>query len=92
MSTMGLGPVLPYANQEVRDGRVFEVCPVCGVQIECIEQKDFESFTHAEYAAHYLAEHQPDHDCWSNAVPYVSDGALGHGWECGICGAFLQAG
>jgi hypothetical protein len=34
----------------------------------------------------------PDHDCMMNAVPYVSDGPLGHGWECGICGEFLQAG
>lgn len=34
----------------------------------------------------------PDHDCEANAVPYVSDGALGHGWECAVCGAFLQAG
>lgn len=25
-------------------------------------------------------------------VPYESDGALGHGWECGKCGGFLQAG
>jgi hypothetical protein len=32
------------------------------------------------------------HVCDDNAVPYVSDGALGHGFECGICGAFLQAG
>lgn len=32
------------------------------------------------------------HDCWDHAVPYVSDGPLGHGWECGLCGAFLQAG
>lgn len=32
------------------------------------------------------------HDCFDNAVPYESDGALGHGWECGICGKFLQAG
>jgi len=32
------------------------------------------------------------HDCDENAVPYESDGALGHGWECGICGKFLQAG
>lgn len=32
------------------------------------------------------------HDCDANAVPYTSDGALGHGWECGICGRFLQAG
>lgn len=34
----------------------------------------------------------PDHDCWENPVPYVSDGRLGHGFECGTCGAFLQAG
>lgn len=34
----------------------------------------------------------PEHDCFANPVPYVSDGALGHGWECGLCGSFLQAG
>lgn len=35
----------------------------------------------------------PDHDCDENAVPYTnSGGPLGHGWECGVCGAFLQAG
>lgn len=35
----------------------------------------------------------PDHDCNEHAVPYTnSGGALGHGWECGRCGAFLQAG
>ena len=33
-----------------------------------------------------------DHNCIENAVTYESDGALGHGWECGICGTFLQAG
>lgn len=33
-----------------------------------------------------------DHVCEDNAVPYVSDGPLGHGWECGVCGSFLQAG
>lgn len=33
------------------------------------------------------------HDCWENAVPYTnSGGALGHGFECGRCGRFLQAG
>jgi hypothetical protein len=35
---------------------------------------------------------EPAHNCWDDAVPYVSDGPLGHGWECGTCGAFLQAG
>jgi hypothetical protein len=33
-----------------------------------------------------------EHDCADHAVPYASAGALGHGWECGRCGAFLQAG
>lgn len=32
------------------------------------------------------------HDCEAEPVQYRSDGALGHGFECGICGAFLQAG
>jgi len=35
---------------------------------------------------------EPTHNCIENAVTYESDGALGHGWECGICGKFLQAG
>jgi transcription initiation factor IIE alpha subunit len=39
-------------------------------------------------ACHPLAPH----DCEEHAVPYESDGALGHGFECGICGKFLQAG
>ena len=29
------------------------------------------------------------HDCFDNAVPYKSDGPLGHGWNCGICNRFL---
>lgn len=31
-------------------------------------------------------------DCMDHAEPYVSDGPLGHGFECGQCGRFLQAG
>jgi hypothetical protein len=34
----------------------------------------------------------PDHDCMQHAVPYISDGPLGHGWKCGVFGEFLQAG
>ncbi len=35
----------------------------------------------------------PGHDCWEKAaVAYESDGALDHGFECGVCGEFLQAG
>jgi len=55
------------------------------------------------YGAQYHAEDcpwvkaleasEPDaHDCEANAVPYIGDGPLGHGWECGVCGEFLQAG
>lgn len=33
-----------------------------------------------------------EHDCWDEAIQYRSDGPIGHGWECGVCGAFLQAG
>ena len=34
----------------------------------------------------------PPHDCNEHAVPYHSNGPLGHGFECQICGCFLQAG
>ena len=32
------------------------------------------------------------HDCDDHARPCTTDGPLGHGWECGKCGNFLQAG
>lgn len=34
----------------------------------------------------------PEHDCWDHAVYVLTDGPIGHGWECGTCGNFLQAG
>ena len=43
-------------------------------------------------AAIHAALGIPEHDCWEYPVPYVSDGPLGHGWECGKCGALLQVG
>jgi len=33
-----------------------------------------------------------DHDCFDFAISYESDGPLGHGYECGKCGLFMQAG
>lgn len=33
-----------------------------------------------------------EHDCWDEAIEYRIDGPIGHGWECGVCGTFLQAG
>lgn len=34
----------------------------------------------------------PPHDCWEHPIPVTTEGPLGHGWECAVCGAFLQAG
>lgn len=41
---------------------------------------------------HDLAVQHGDHDCMEHAVQCTTDGPLGHGWECGRCGNFLQAG
>lgn len=41
---------------------------------------------HAENAA------RAGHVCADNPVPYVSDGPLGHGFECAVCKATLQVG
>ncbi len=46
----------------------------------------------AEMLPEISAPRHPGHDCNNHPVPYRSDGALGHGFECGICGRFLQAG
>ena len=32
------------------------------------------------------------HVCYDHAVYVETGGAIGHGWECGLCGSFLQAG
>ena len=32
------------------------------------------------------------HKCDDFATYVETDGALGHGWDCGLCGRFLQAG
>lgn len=37
-------------------------------------------------------EPERKHDCDENAQLIDTDGPLGHGWECAICGKFLQAG
>lgn len=39
-----------------------------------------------------LGHYIEPHDCWDYSIAYTSDGPLGHGVECGKCGAFLQAG
>ena len=35
---------------------------------------------------------EADHDCMDWAGPVTTGGPLGHGWACGHCGRFLQAG
>ena len=45
-----------------------------------------------QLAAEQLTTGEVLHKCDEWAKPYESDGALGHGWECGLCGRFLQAG
>jgi excinuclease UvrABC nuclease subunit len=45
--------------------------------------------TSTEFA---LATRKQDHDCIAYAKPCFTDGPLGHGWKCGRCGSFLQAG
>ncbi len=78
-----------------------EACPACGRKVaegaphyprgdECAAPvKAGELEAQLEEAG---GEPPAPHDCMENARPYYSNGALGHGWECGICGAFLQAG
>lgn len=44
----------------------------------------------AELAAEGVT--MPEHNCEDHWTEYVSSGALGHGFECGVCGKFLQAG
>jgi hypothetical protein len=61
-----------------------ETCAICGRKIE----PEPRYFTSDGKPRHMLCEH----NCDENVVPYESDGALGHGWECGVCGTFLQAG
>ncbi len=53
--------------------------------------KAFGSANYEEVFAEYKKA-IPTHKCDENAVPYESDGPLGHGFECGVCGKFLQAG
>lgn len=43
-------------------------------------------------AAEKEARELNNHDCMEHAQPCTTTGPLGHGWECGRCGAFLQAG
>ena len=48
-------------------------------------------------SAMFPPESDPVTEGWCNCAdplprPYVGDGPLGHGWECGRCGGLLQVG
>lgn len=63
-------------------------CKLCGDAVEAF------NFPGNVCLGCNVKAHQPPpgHDCYDHAVPYVSDGPLGHGFDCGLCGKFLQAG
>ena len=63
-------------------------CETCGMAYSFV----FEAQFHRPDCRQAEFEAKQSHVCEDNPVPYVSDGALGHGWECGECGRFLQAG
>jgi hypothetical protein len=46
----------------------------------------------AEKFAAQVSQESRAHNCDDHARPCKTNGPLGHGWECGECGAFLQAG
>ena len=49
----------------------------------------------AEFRQHTVLVNSAEygkHMCMEHAVPISTDGPIGHGWECSLCGSFLQAG
>lgn len=74
------------------------ICRHCGARVDATLWLDDDhgriaEVTHDSATAITCTETKRGaHDCYENAVPYTSDGPLGHGWECVICGRFLQAG
>lgn len=90
-----------WNRRELPNGAIVEDIPICGCTNTQLERGETCGqaicpnsglpYTAMNPESSVRAE-PPPHDCWENPVPYVSDGALGHGWECGVCGAFLQAG
>ncbi len=60
------------------------------------ERRNAEGKRDRDFKMEKARNHENDtiakHVCGDYAVAYESNGALGHGFECGMCGAFLQAG
>lgn len=52
---------VPYAFPPTANGPWdVVVCPVCGLRIQLVQRKDWESFTHQEYVQHYEEQHQEE--------------------------------
>lgn len=70
------------------------ICPACKQSMALMVA----SATPSEWPVRYWhcktegCEARFDHNCDEHAVPYESDGPIGHGFECGVCGHLLQVG
>lgn len=69
----------PAQTATMKDGKFIHEC------FDCSEKR-------APKPAPDSRECKPDHDCYEHATYIEWDGPLGHGWECGKCGALLQVG
>lgn len=72
---------------------IAKICPICKITKNCDPKGCIRCFLSGRVdVGDGEAVRLQSHNCEECAVPYESDGALGHGWECGRCGRFLQAG
>jgi len=90
-------PICGCTNTQLERGETCgqAICPNAGDGIAVRVISTPEPPVQAGATEEALAEsgtEPPPYDCWESPVPYESDGPLGHGWECGVCGAFLQGG
>lgn len=53
--------------------RYWKVCPICGLEIDSFERKDFESFTGREYAEHVKLVHPEKVMLGGFGVPYAQE-------------------
>lgn len=63
-----------------------------GLRIQVVPEQPPVRSGELEQALEARGETPEPHTCEAYPVPYIYDGALGHGFECGKCGAFLPPG